>query len=86
LAQPKVILLLGEEVTSVVMNVPRAAANLLLQNECPDLPVNEKPYKIVASPHPGILMRQGEAGDKWRKISERQLERLKPLLKDYSFC
>lgn len=82
LAQPKVILLLGEEVTSVVMNIPRAEANRLLQNECPDLPVNEKPYKIVASPHPGILMRQGEAGDKWRKISERQLERLKLQLND----
>lgn len=82
LAQPKVILLLGEEVTSVVMNVSRAVANRLLQSECPDLSVNKKPYKIVASPHPGILMRQGEAGDKWRKISERQLERLKPHLKD----
>lgn len=82
LAQPKVILLLGEEVTSVVMNVSRSESNRLLQNECPDLVVNEKPYKIVASPHPGILMRRSDAADKWRKISERQLERLEPLLKD----
>ena len=82
LSQPKVILLLGEEVTSVVLNVSRAEANNLLQSDCPDLILNKKLYKIVASPHPGILMRQGEAGVKWRKISERQLEQLKPLLKD----
>lgn len=82
LALPKVILLLGEEVTSVVMNVSRAEANKLLQSECPGLSVNKKTYEVVASPHPGILMRQGEAGDKWRKISERQLARLKPQLKN----
>jgi len=81
LAQPKVILLLGEEVTSVVMNVSRGIANHLLQNDCPDLTVNQKSYKVVASPHPGILMRHSKVADWWRKISECQLERIKPLLK-----
>lgn len=80
LAQPKAILLLGEEVTSVVMNVSRAEANRLLRDECPPISIDGNDYPVVASPHPGILMRQGEAADKWCNISQKQLERLAQIL------
>ena len=80
LAQPKAILLLGEEVTTVVLNVSRPQANTLLQSEPTKLKVNGISYPVVASPHPGILMRGGEIGEKWRTISEQQIEYLKELL------
>ena len=62
LAKPKAILLLGEEVTSVVMNVTRSKANALLQEGFQELEIRGQIYKIIASPHPGILMRGGDAG------------------------
>jgi uracil-DNA glycosylase len=80
LASPKVILLLSEEVTSVVMNVNRNEANKLLKSGINEILVRGKIYKVLACPHPGILMRGGEAGEKWRRVSENQLSILQKLL------
>lgn len=81
LAQPKAILLLGEEVTSVVMKVSQVEANKLLQKGISDIEIRDRTYKIIASPHPGILMRGGEAGEKWKRISEIQLIELMEYLR-----
>jgi uracil-DNA glycosylase len=80
LAKSKAILLLGEEVTSVVMNVSRSKANDLLQEGFQELEIEGEIYKVIASPHPGILMRGGDASEKWRKISNKQLDELKLFL------
>ena len=80
LAKPKAILLLGEEVTSVVMKVTRSKANTLLQEGFQELEIRGQIYKVIASPHPGILMRGGEASEKWKKISTKQLNELKLFL------
>jgi len=83
LASPKVILLLGEEVTSVVMKVSLNDANKLLQTGIQPIMIRGKAFNVIASPHPGILMRGGVAGEKWRRISEKQLIELKLFLANY---
>lgn len=80
LAKPKAILLLGEEVTSVILNVSRSEANKVLQQSFQEIEIKGQIYNVIASPHPGIMMRGGEAGEKWIKISEKQLIELKNLL------
>ena len=83
LAKPKAILLLGEEVTSVVMNVTRSKANAMLLEGFQELEIRNQIYTVIASPHPGILMRGGDASEKWRKISTKQLKELKLFLRRY---
>jgi uracil-DNA glycosylase len=83
LAQPKAILLLGEEVTSVVLKKSRTEANQILQKGLQDFEIDDKKYKVLASAHPGILMRGGEAGKKWRRITEGQINELKYYLSGY---
>lgn len=80
LAQPKAILLLGEEVTAAVFNASRKVANQLLQQGTQNLNVGSKKYAVIASPHPGILMHSGIAGEKWREIAEKQISKLAKLL------
>lgn len=80
LAKPRVILLLGEEVTSAIMKVSRVEANNILQQDFQELEILGEIYKVIASPHPGILMRGGESAEKWRRVSEKQLLSLKQLL------
>lgn len=83
LAKPKAILLLGEEVTSVVMNVSRSKANALLQEAFQEIEIKSQTYKVIASPHPGILMRGGDASEKWRMVLNKQLNELKLFLSIY---
>jgi uracil-DNA glycosylase len=80
LAKPKIILLLGEEVTSVVLQKNRCEANNILKEGIQQLELKGVKYNVIASPHPGIMMRGGEAAEKWRKISEIQLEKIKDYL------
>lgn len=77
LAKPRIILLLGEEVTSIVLQKTRCEANNILKQDIQQLELNDINYKVIASPHPGIMMRGGEASEKWRRISEMQIEKIK---------
>lgn len=80
LANPKAILLLGEEVTSAVMGISKSEANRLLQSGIKKISIRDKQRTVVACPHPGILMRGGDASVKWRKIADLQLEELRKVL------
>ncbi|NJK97275.1 MAG: hypothetical protein HC905_22325 [Bacteroidales bacterium] len=51
--------------------------NEILKQSIQQLELNGVNYKVIASPHPGIMMRGGEASEKWRRVSEMQIERIK---------
>jgi uracil-DNA glycosylase len=78
LAKPKVILGLGSEVNSVMLNMSeKEAQKLMLEAKGVKYQVNEKEYHYFPVPHPGILMRGGEGSAKWREALDRSLEEIK---------
>lgn len=78
LAQPKVILGLGSEVNSVLLNMnEKEAQKLMLEGKGVKYQVKGKEYHYFPVPHPGILMRGGEASDKWREALDRNYEEIK---------
>lgn len=74
LAKPKVILLLGTEVISVVLGVSDIEAKALMKPEQINREFGGNKYPVFALPHPGIIMRNSEAGRKYRKILKKQLK------------
>ena len=74
IANPKVILLLGAEVTGVVLNVSDQKAKLLMKSGPEYREFNGRSYPCFALPHPGIIMRKSEGGKKWKAVLEKQLE------------
>lgn len=77
LAQPRVVVCLGEEVNAAVHGVSQKKANALLTNKPIYKTVNGKDLPFFACPHPGILMRKGAAGEKWRAVLNETLTEIK---------
>lgn len=81
LAQPKVIIGLGSEVNSVMLNLSeKEAQKLMLEGTGVKYQVNGKEYHYFPVPHPGILMRGGEGSAKWREALDRSLVGIKVVL------
>ncbi len=77
LAQPKVILGLGSEVNSVILNQSeKEVQKLMLEGNSINYKVNGKDYLYFPVPHPGILMRGGEASMKWRGALDKSLSKI----------
>ena len=70
LANPKTILLLGSEVTSVVLGIPKSKATSKMDGKEIIKKFGNKTYSVFASPHPGILMRNSERADHWKRVLE----------------
>lgn len=68
LANPKAILVLGEEVTSVVLGIPKSLATSKMNGVPIDKAFGNKAYPVFASPHPGILMRNSERAEHWKQV------------------
>jgi len=68
LANPKVILTLGEEVTSVILGIPKSKAQDYMKSKANDLIINGKKYTVLGAPHPGILMRNSERSAYWGEV------------------
>lgn len=82
LCEPKVILSLGAEVNSVLLNksITVITDEMVLSSE--NLyNVNGKKYFYFSCPHPGILMRGGEKSEKWKRILNNILINVKEKLK-----
>lgn len=73
LANPKVILTLGAEVTSVIHQCSLEKATAMIKPEAIQRTVHNKKYNFFAVPHPGILMRNTEGSEKWRGILKDQI-------------
>ena len=80
LAKPKVILTLGSEVASIVLNVSENKAKQLMKAEAIEYKLNDNTYTLFALPHPGIIMRNSEVAIKWQKVLEQQLSLIKTVL------
>jgi uracil-DNA glycosylase len=77
LAQPKVILGLGSEVNSVILNQSeKEVQKLMLKGNSVNYKVNGQEYLYFPVPHPGILMRGGEGSLKWRGALDRSLSKI----------
>lgn len=68
LANPSVILVLGEEVASVVLEIPKSQATSKMDGVAIDKEFRNKTYPVFASPHPGILMRNSIRAEHWRLV------------------
>ncbi|MFQ5708541.1 MAG: uracil-DNA glycosylase family protein [bacterium] len=66
LAQPLAILLLGVEVTSVVLGCSETKAVELMTPSAINKEINGVDYIFFPLPHPGIVMRNSERGKYWQ--------------------
>jgi uracil-DNA glycosylase len=62
IANPKIIITLGAEVTSIIFNISEDKAIKYLDGNCRNIKIKENEYNVVSLPHPGILMRN----EKWK--------------------
>jgi len=62
IADPKVIITLGTEVTSIIFDVSEQKAKTYLDGNNRRKILSEKEFNIISLPHPGILMRN----EQWR--------------------
>lgn len=67
LANPKAIILLGTEVIRTVLNVSDKKAKELMKPETVQKKIRGEDYTFFALPHPGIVMRNSEAGKAYKK-------------------
>jgi uracil-DNA glycosylase len=72
LASPRLVFLLGVEVTSVVLAVPEPTAKTFLDGQPRPLQGSGQVYPAVCLPHPGILMRTGPANP-WPQRFENEI-------------
>lgn len=77
LAQPRAVICLGAEVNAVIHGTSIAKATDLISKKPIVKTVNGKDIPFFACAHPGILMRKGAAGEKWRKILDETLKEVK---------
>jgi uracil-DNA glycosylase len=77
LANPKIILTLGQEVASVFFKVSKNDALKLLSSGINTMTIKNTDRFAIALPHPGILMRNSPASEKWKEILKVQIERIK---------
>lgn len=57
LASPKVMILLGQDVASIIFQVSSATAKKYLDGNIRDLTVGDTRYPAMCLPHPGIIMK-----------------------------
>ena len=81
LAKPQIIIGLGEEVNSIMLNTPRANANKqMFQSEICLYTIGDTSFKYAPVAHPGILMRNSEQSLKWKKALDISLEKIMEFL------
>lgn len=81
LCKPKVILGLGAEVNSVLLNLSIAKATESIEScNMQTIVVNGVAYNYFACPHPGILMRESDISKKWKNMLVTILDKVKVLL------
>ena len=57
MANPKVVFLLGAEVTSVLFNTSEAKAKAFLDGRVRTLNLGDRETRVICLPHPGIVMK-----------------------------
>jgi len=69
ICKPKLILGLGSEVNSILLNESMAkATDTIRLTENRLLKVEDVEYNYIACPHPGILMRENNETGKWKNV------------------
>ena len=81
LANPKLIITLGQEVTSVFFHTSKKEALSLLSADISYMTFNKINRAVIALPHPGILMRNSAVSMKWKKLMESQIVRIRKHIK-----
>jgi len=81
ICKPKVIIGLGAEVNSVLLDRSIASATeIIAKGEKQIYVLNSVGYEYYACPHPGILMRESELSSKWKSVLIKTLEEIKILI------
>ena len=82
IASPKLIVLLGLETASVVTGESlKTIRGAMDKGEIIELPIGKELYRVIAAPHPGILMRETKQPQHWRTVVKKKtLPRIKELL------
>lgn len=75
MANPKIIITLGNEVAGILKNVKGTTKrNALLDYKIHKIKINDKEYNVVHMAHPGTLMRK----NRWTAIHKKSIEELRP--------
>ena len=78
ICKPKIILGLGAEVNSILLNESMAkATNTIHLTEKRLLKVEDIEYNYFACPHPGILMRENNETGKWKNVLRVIIDKIK---------
>lgn len=77
ICKPKLILGLGAEVNSILLNESMAkATDTIRLTENRLLKVEDVEYNYIACPHPGILMRENNETGKWKNVLRVIIEKI----------
>lgn len=78
ICKPKVILGLGAEVNSVLLDISiHSSTDVMASGEKQIYVVKNVEYDYFACPHPGILMRESEISGKWKNVLANTLNEVK---------
>lgn len=81
ICKPKLILGLGAEVNSILLNESIAkATDTIYLTEKRTLRVDDNEYNYFACPHPGILMREANETGKWKQVLKEIMDKIKLFL------
>jgi uracil-DNA glycosylase len=72
ICNPYVIILLGTEVTSAILNVPASTAKSYLDGDVRQKQINQVTRNFVCLPHPGIIMKRMKKNP-WPERFEREI-------------
>lgn len=81
ICNPKIILSLGTEVNSVLLNKSDSAATAIISSgQKQSYLLNGNEFTFFACPHPGILMRGGAISNNWKAVLAQTLKHVKKIL------